>query len=321
MKQLDFEKSSWKKVQEWQWLQVKKLLFRAEKTKFYQRLFKRFGINVRKIKNFQDFSQIPETTEDDLRNNPYDFLFYPQEKIWRIFTTTGTTGKPKIIFRELIDSQSQGVLAVWHHLFKRIDYWPKRVGIFRPARGLAASGPIIEKVMELLKIPCFSLSPEAGAEAAKDAFLALDPDLLITSPSFALKVLRELKKEKKNIKSSKLRKIITTGEKLFPLQRRSLEKALGTEVINVYGAADPSVWLGSECREHSGLHIFPYTSYLEEKKDGLLVTPFANRAMILIRYKVGDAVTLDYSRCGCGRTLPRITSVLRIEPPLESNES
>ena len=312
MKLLNFEKSSLEEVKKWQWRQIKKLLYRAGKTKFYSQLFRRFKIDIKKIKNFEEFSLLPETTEDDLKNNPYDFLFYPREKIWRIFTTTGTTGKAKIIFREPIGGR-QEILAVWRHLFGRINYWPKLTGIFRPAGGLAASGPVIEKIMELLNIPCFSLNPEAGTKAAKEALIALNPDTLITSPSFAVCVLEELKKEKIVAKNLGIKKIITTGEKLFPQQRRSLKSAFKAEVVNVYGAADPSVWLGSECYKHMGIHIFPYTSYLEKVNDGLLVTPFANHAMVLIRYKLRDIVDFDYSKCSCGRTLPRITAISRLK--------
>jgi len=312
-KVLDFEKKKQSEVRAWQWQQIKKLLERAKRTKFYHRLFRRFRIDIRKIRNFEEFARIPETTEDDLRDNSYDFLFYPREKIWRIFTTTGTTGKAKIIFRELIGDRRE-ILAVWHHLFRRINYWPKLVGIFRPARGLAASGPVIEKMMELLKIPCFSLSPEAGVETAKNAFLTLRPDTLITSPSFAIRLLEDLKKKKIPTRNLGLKIIITTGEKLFPEQRQNLEAAFRAEVINVYGAADPSVWLGSECYKHTGLHIFPYTSYIEQARDGLLVTPFANQAMVLLRYKLSDFATFDYEECPCGRTLPRIISISRIKP-------
>jgi phenylacetate-CoA ligase len=316
MRVLDFEKASLEKVKKWQWLQIKKLLERAQKTKFYSRLFKKFKVDIKRIKNFKDFAQLPETNEEDLRENPYDFLFYPREKIWRIFTTSGTTGKPKIIFREPIEKGKE-VLSVWYHLFKRINWWPKIVGIFRPARGLGASGPVAEKMMELLKIPYFSLPLEAGEKSAKDAILNLKPDTLITSPSFAILVLKELKKEKIFIKSLGIKKIITTGESLFDEQRKDLEKEFGAEVINVYGAADPSVWLASECSAHCGLHIFPYTSYIEKVKDGLLVTPFANRAMVLIRYKLKDIVEFDFSKCTCKRTLPRIIKISRSKPESE----
>lgn len=37
----------------------------------------------------------------------------------------------------------------------------------------------------------------------------------------------------------------------------------------------------------------------------LLVTDFANYAMPFIRYRNGDVLTIDYSPCPCGRSLPR----------------
>jgi len=41
----------------------------------------------------------------------------------------------------------------------------------------------------------------------------------------------------------------------------------------------------------------------------LIITDLCNRAMPLIRYRIGDMVTLDDSMCGCGCTWRRISKV------------
>jgi phenylacetate-CoA ligase len=105
--------------------------------------------------------------------------------------------------------------------------------------------------------------------------------------------------------------IISTGEALRVNERIWLEKELGASVFNTYGAADPSVWLASECQAQQGLHIFPYTAYIETVNDKLVVTPFANSATVLVRYVLGDKIKLDYQKCACGRTLPRIKTIER----------
>ncbi|PJA86687.1 MAG: hypothetical protein CO141_03455 [Candidatus Moranbacteria bacterium CG_4_9_14_3_um_filter_42_9] len=319
---LDFEKEDMQKVLAWQWRQVRAALKRASRIKFYKDLFQKEKINIEKIKDFKGLELIPVTTEEDLRADSYSFLGYPMKKIWRIFATSGTTGTPKIIFREPISPERPEILSVWINIFRRFRFWPEKAAIMRPAGGLAASGPVTAKIMELLEIPCITLSPESEAEKTAEVLLAVKPDLLVVSPSFAALIVYELKKKKINPRKLGVRAVISTGEALRANERFYLEKELGARVINTYGAADPSVWIASEC-EKKGMHILPYTSYVEtvdssgRKSDEgeLLVTPFANRAMPLLRYRLGDRAKLDGRKCACGRKLPRITALERREKP------
>ncbi len=319
----DFEKSKPELIERWQWNQVLNLLKRAERTKFYGSQLKSSGIKVNALKSFKDLKKLPFTTEDDLRNKARDFLYFPLNKVWRIFATSGTTGKPKLIFREPIDKNSE-IISVWRHLFKRAGYWPRIAAVMRPAGGLGASGPVTSKVMEHLEIPCFTLSPEAETGRNTAAILEIKPDAWIISPSFAVLMVHSIKKQRINPKSLGVKLVVSTGEALHPNERSYLMRELGADVINTYGAADPSVWIASECSRHRGLHIFPYTSYLEfigpfgqaGKKYELIVSPFANHAMPLVRYRLGDLVELETGKCACGRTLPRIMSVIRKESPV-----
>ncbi len=323
---LDFEKKSIDSIKSWQWKKVRDALERAKYTKFYRKFFEKNRINVDLIRSWADFEKIPFTTADDFRNYSKDFLFGEIEEVWKIFATSGTTGKPKIIYREPITKKSE-ILSVWHHLFKRLDYWPKAVGVARPAGGVAASGPVTEKVMELLGIPTFSFAPEADFDKIIDTITAVKFDALVVSPSFGALLAAKMKEKGFLARNLGIKVIIATGEPLNLNERVYLTKEYNAEVVNTYGAADPSVWLASECHFHRGLHIFPYTSYLELiDKDGnlsqeegeLVVTPFSNRAMPLIRYRIGDICKIDFKNlCKCGRTLGRIMFVGRAEEPIK----
>jgi phenylacetate-CoA ligase len=324
LKTLDFEKSSSEKIQKWQWEKVAESLQRAEKSPFYAKLFRLRKIDPKKIKNFSDFQKIPFTTEEDLRQSARDILALPLKKIWRVFATSGTTGKPKLIFREPIREDSE-IVSVWHHLFERAGYFPKMAAVLRPTAGLGASGPVTEKVFEILGIPCFSVSPDVNFEKTLNAILQIQPDLLVISPSFASMLVFSAKEAGIDPRKLGIRAIISTGEPLHPNERNFLSREFQAEIFNTYGAADPSVWLASECQEHQGLHIFPYTAYWElldekfkaNKNQGeLILTPFSNHAMPLLRYRLGDQVTLDPAPCPCGCQLPRVVSVARKEKPI-----
>jgi phenylacetate-CoA ligase len=73
--------------------------------------------------------------------------------------------------------------------------------------------------------------------------------------------------------------------------------------------------IAHEC-SHGGLHVNAESFHLEEEANpsiaggkNLVVTCFDNLAMPFLRYRIGDLARLEDGRCGCGRTLPLMSSV------------
>src|SRR5262249_20889196 len=100
--------------------------------------------------------------------------------------------------------------------------------------------------------------------------------------------------------------------------RRLLEQVFGCPVFDRYGCREVSV-IASECSAHTGLHVNAECLYLEiETADGpadageigsILVTDLLNRAMPLIRYRIGDLGAWAAGDCPCGRGLPRLAAL------------
>jgi phenylacetate-CoA ligase len=113
--------------------------------------------------------------------------------------------------------------------------------------------------------------------------------------------------------------IVTSAEMLEADDRRLLEEVFGCPVFDRYGCREVSV-IASECRAHAGLHVNAECLYVEvENPDGsraapgetgaILVTDLLNRAMPLIRYRIGDLGALAEGDCPCGRGLPRLAAL------------
>ena len=87
-------------IEQLQLLRLKRTLKRVyEKSPFYKKMFKENKLKLSNLKSLKDLPQIPFTRREDLRNNfPYGFLAVPLEKIVRLHTSTGTSGKPKAVF-------------------------------------------------------------------------------------------------------------------------------------------------------------------------------------------------------------------------------
>jgi phenylacetate-coenzyme A ligase PaaK-like adenylate-forming protein len=117
--------------------------------------------------------------------------------------------------------------------------------------------------------------------------------------------------------------ITAAGETLTPQKRQLIGKAFGCRVGNYYGSSE-AIGLTFECAAQR-LHVNSDWYILEavdehdrpvppgHRSDGVLVTNLANRIQPLIRYQMGDRVTIDAESCSCGSPFPRIDVVGRTD--------
>ena len=68
-----------------------------ENTRFYHELFKKHNLKPSDIKSFQDLSKIPFTSSTEIKNAE-DFFAVPKTSFSKVFSSSGTTGKPKRIY-------------------------------------------------------------------------------------------------------------------------------------------------------------------------------------------------------------------------------
>ena len=115
------------------------------------------------------------------------------------------------------------------------------------------------------------------------------------------------------------RAIATTAESLSESQRQIIEQAFGCKVFNQYASAEGAPFI-TECKEGS-LHLNTDTGVFEfmdapgegdsSRVKELVVTSFRNYMMPLIRYRMGDTVTLAATKeaCVCGSPFPIVDEI------------
>ena len=120
-----------------------------------------------------------------------------------------------------------------------------------------------------------------------------------------------------------LHEVWTGGEALTPAMRIAISGGFGCPVAQSYGASE-FLSLASECRCH-GLHLNSDWAILESVDDRhrpvpagtagstTLLTNLANRVQPIIRYELGDRVTLHDACCDCGSVLPLIEVQGRVD--------
>ncbi|MCX2930384.1 phenylacetate--CoA ligase family protein [Mycobacterium sp. CVI_P3] len=108
--------------------------------------------------------------------------------------------------------------------------------------------------------------------------------------------------------------IFTAGEVLSTSVRTAVETTFGCPIVNNYGSAE-FVALASQCRHglfHVNVDWFLFEPVDEDCRPvppgvcshTVLVTNLANHVQPMIRYDLGDRVTMSVEPCACGNRLP-----------------
>ena len=165
----------------------------------------------------------------------------------------------------------------------------------------------------------YALSTGPDPTGTVGDLLTLDPTAIVTVPSVLERCLDSLVQGLARRPRARLRSLVYVGEPLRDRTRAILADDLGLEVFAYYGASETSA-LGIECRAHDGIHLFTDQNYLEISSENpgdtaanLLVTTLHQEGLPLLRYDLGDRVTVRPGRCACGLPDPRVDVVGRTD--------
>lgn len=252
---------------------------------------------------------------------PYGLVAVPKEKLLRLHTSSGTTGRPKAVFFSKSDLENSAELIA-RSLFM---IGARKSDILQNSMtyGLFTGAFVMHYGAEKLGILVIPAGP-GNTERQINLMLEFGTTMLHMTPSYALYVASVIHDKGIEPKRDlKLKRAILGAEPYSEETRRKIEEMLGIDVFNCYGLTEmngPGV--GFECPEKSGLHIWednflieiinPDTGEpVEEGEVGELVLTTLNReAMPLIRYRTRDLTKIITEPCPCGRTHRKITRIL-----------
>jgi phenylacetate-CoA ligase len=166
--------------------------------------------------------------------------------------------------------------------------------------------------------------PVSGGNTRRQLQLMADfgSTVLACTPSYALHLADAMADHGYTLKDLKIKSGIFGAEPWTENMRLELEKKWGIKAYDIYGLSEimgPGV--ANDCSEHSGLHIHedhffaeivdPETKQpLPEGVEGELVfTTLTKEGIPLIRYNTRDLSTLNFEKCGCGRTTVRMKKI------------
>jgi len=300
---------------------LKRTLKQAAKSPFYSLVFKRHRIYPEKIKTLADLKYLPFTTKEELREQfPYGFLTVAREKIVRVHSSSGTTGRATAVFH------TQKDLEGWANLVARCMFMAgvRKKDVFQNmvGYGLFTGGLGFQYGAE--KLGALTI-PSGSGNSKRQIHLMQDfgTTVIHIIPSYALhlwKVFGEMGLDPK--KDTKLRMAMIGAEPHSEATRQRIEEMYGIDAFNSYGLSEmngPGV--AFECPQKSGMHFWeddflvevidPRTQkVLPAGEEGELVFTTLNReAMPLLRYRSKDLATIYPEPCRCGRAHRRITRI------------
>ena len=290
-------------------------------SRVFQKKLAQAEVSCQQIKTIDDIVHLPFTVKDDLRESyPFGIFSAPMNNIRELHISSGTTGNPIVVgyAKEDIDlwadviARSLCCAGVVPGDMIQIAYG---YGLFTGGLGLHYGS----QLLGLTVIPCSSGQTNRQLKIMQD----FKPKVLACTPSYAIYMAETAVELAIDPKQSSWKIGIFGAEPWSEAMRQEIEKRWDMDAIDIYGLSEiigPGV--ACECHCKDGLHVPSDVFYpevidpktlktLEQGARGeLVVTTLTKVGMPLIRYRTRDIVTINYEKCACGRTSPRISKVL-----------
>lgn len=315
---------------------------------YYRTKFRALGIVPDDICSFDDLQRLPPTYKQDYITNPEAFRLRPddlpencavEERIlWDVAYTTGTTsGKPSPFYNTAHDAytiwdqarrcnEAEGLVAT------------DRVANLYPLAGFPTGAflSVIRSTMIAGLPVVHGLTGAAHSDfkvrnslgEALDIVERFGPTVLWGVPSFVRRFLDEAMRKKADF--SGVRLVLTSGEPVPAALRAEIKDTLarmGATAVQLRARYAFTEMQGGfvQCAEHAeGQNVTPDLYYLEtidpdssrrlpDGEPGMLaITHLHRRGTVMLRYLVGDVVSLSRAPCPhCGRIGERVIATPR----------
>lgn len=317
----DIETMDVNELRELQLDRLRTILIRANTTPYYSQIYKQIGFDPSDVKSLDDIQGLPFTSKNELREHyPYGFLAVPRDEIVRMHSSSGTTGRPTVVFHTMRDIDN------WANLVARSIYMAgaRRSDVFQNTMGYGLFTGGLGFHYGAEKIGMMVIPSGPGNSQRQIVFMQeFDTTAIHILPSYALHLLdvfEELSLDPK--KDVKLRMAFIGAEPHSEEMRKKIEDSYDIDAFNSYGLSEmcgPGV--AFECPEKNGLHVWednflieiidPQTlKLLPDGEEGEIVFTTLNReGMPLIRYRTRDLARIYPDPCPCGRTHRRMSRI------------
>lgn len=304
---------------------------------FYRRRWAEARIDVEAIGGVADLERLPLTTKQELMADPEAFrlqlpdLPLHERALWEVIYTSGSTAEPTPVYNTTHDYhaylfQSRRVAEIsgirdTDVIANLFPLTPAPMGAFlRSASNAFAAGATI--CAALPGSPHGSFGVHRSLEDAVRMVERHRASVLWGVPSFVRRLLLRALERRADL--TRVRMCAISGEPSSAALREELRRllrelgAVGTLVFDRYGSTELGAF--AQCREEGDWHnpapeiqhhevVDPVTAKrLPDGERGMLaVTHLDRRGTVLVRFVVGDVLSLSRTPCpACGRSGDRL---------------
>lgn len=263
-------------------------------------------------------AELPLITKTDLQESLDELIAQPALRRVTRKTTGGSTGQPVTVVKDR-EATAHEMAASWlgYGWFgveigdRAVRFWGSPFTLKRRLRFAAA-----DLAMHRIRFSAFAFD-EDDLERYWRRCLSFRPDYFYGYVSMIEAFADFVQRRGYDGPSLGLKSVITTSEVLSPAQRDLIRRAFGVRVQDEYGCGEVGP-IAYECEE-GRLHVMSENLVVELVQASgepaepggsgeIVVTDLNNRAMPLIRYRLGDFGVLGPD-CPCGRGFPVLKKI------------
>lgn len=318
----DNEKLTRQDVDTYHLSKLKKVLaYVYEKSSFYRELFLKNEIKPDDIRSLEDLEKLPFTDPSDLATNSNRFICGSIGDIARIttFTTSGTTGNQKRIFRTEVDlDRITDFMGVGMRTVTTPD---DVVQIILPFGSTNNQGDLLSKGLRKIGATPVGTHVVLNPEKHFSIMQEHKPTILFGPPYKIYRITQELC-DKYDLSKMGVKTIFLTSSYLSEPMKARIQNIWNCDIHCHYGLTEMGLAVAINCHAHHGYHfnevdllleiIDPHTGKRTTGEGELVFTTLNMNGMPLIRYRTHDISKLIPDICPCGAsTLLRFDTVYK----------
>jgi phenylacetate-CoA ligase len=231
-------------------------------------------------------------------------LVYPRDNIELLFALQASRGnRQKLGIAETVRR--------WFH--------PARVASVTLKPGFYPSGTAFEYLPEGVRPYMQVLRLSVGDADLAERLNDFRPTHLTGYASMLHELARQIEEGRLSLRPE-LEQVVNISECLLPQAREHYQEVFGAPILDDYAMGE-CLFLSNGCPTSGGMHVNADWAIMEvvdednrpvadgETGSKVLITNLANFVQPIIRYEIGDRVTMATEPCGCGSRLPLIARV------------
>lgn len=285
------------------------------------------------VTNIHNIRQLPIVNKETLRTNIQDIVAKTEEKLSKS-KTGGTTGKSLEV--QNFHRNNQERFAFLDDFRSRFGYELGKKTAWFSGKSLLTDRDIkanrfwkTDFVHHVRYYSTFHMKEEYLQYYVED-LIKYAPEYFVGFPSTMFEIAKYGLRNNFDFPSNTIKAIFPTAETITEESRKTIETFFKTKLYNQYASSEGAPFI-FEC-ENGNLHLELQSGVFEVLDENdqptnsgrLVVTSFTNEGTPLIRYDIGDSITLEdeTKTCTCGNNNPLVKEILgRIDDYVYSPEN